>query len=319
MKDSAEIAGILKDIAALAGAIAIGFSKAEPVDETEWLLFCKWLKEKQNAGMEYMHNYPDIRRDPRLLLEGAKTIASLAFNFNLSKETTKQINGIASYAMYEDYHKSIRKALSPLLKKHFPKNGEINWRICIDSAPILERFWAKKSGIGFQSDNGMITIPGVGSRIFLAEIILDIEIPEDHRNPWFAINVENMPENCGHCGECMRECPGKALDKSVNCNRCVSYLTIEHHGDWNETGQQVMKTPIGRSSIFGCERCLSVCPWNNVKSIPSSALIIDKNMENISKVELHRLSQTEFITKFAKSPVRRTGWDGWRRNLDNAR
>ena len=318
MIDSVEIAGFLKNIAVQSGAVAMGFSKAGTVDESEWQLFCNWLVEKKNAGMAYMNNYPDIRYDPRLLLPEAKTIVSLAYNFNLPQDSNK-LNGIASYALFEDYHKSIRKTLSPLLKKYFPKGGEINWRICIDSAPILERFWAKKSGIGFQSDNGMITIPGIGSRVFLAEIILNVEISEEFRNPWFSIDTNHFPDNCGHCGKCAQECPGKALNKSVDCNRCISYLTIEHHDEWDETGRRVMNTPIGRSSIFGCDKCLSVCPWNKIESQPSSALILDKHINNLSEEELSSLSQTEFITKFAKSPISRTGWEGWRRNLDNRR
>ncbi len=312
-----KFAGILKHIAAQSGAVAIGFSKAEPVEEREWSLFCKWLEEKQNAGMDYMHNYPDIRRDPRLLLDRAKTIVSLAFSF--AGNEAKQLTGLASYAVYEDYHKTIRKKLSPLLKKYFPATGDTGWRICIDSAPILERYWAKKSGIGFQADNGMITIPGVGSRLFLAEIILNAAIPEDEATPWFATGIGTLPEDCGHCGRCRDACPGNALDKTIDCNRCISYLTIEHQGDWDPTGRSVMQTPAGRKTIFGCDRCLSVCRWNKVEQEPSSALTVDKNVENMSKEELYSLPQTEFITKFAKSPIRRTGWEGWRRNLDNTR
>lgn len=314
MKDSAEIIEILIDIASKSGAVAIGISPAREVETEEWQLFCNWLEDEKNAGMHYMRNYPEIRRDPRLLLPEAKTVVSLAFNFALPQTHLNHDNGIATYAAFEDYHKTIRKTLSPLLKKHFPKGGEVNWRICIDSAPILERYWALKSGIGFRADNGMITIPGIGSRIFLAEIILDTEIAEDLRMPWFPTPIEKMPDDCGHCGMCRESCPGKALHKTVDCRRCVSYLSIEHHGDWDETGKLIMQTPEGKETIFGCDRCLTVCPWNKVPGNTSAALKLNKNIVSLTKEELRNLSETDFIVKFANSPISRAGWEGWKRN-----
>lgn len=314
MKDSGEIIEILINIAAQTGAAAMGVSPAAEVDAEEWQLFCNWLEDEKNAGMDYMRNYPEIRRDPRMLLPEAKTVVSLAFNFALSQSHLNKNLGIATYAAFEDYHKTIRKTLSPLLKKHFPKGGDVNWRICIDSAPILERYWALKSGIGFRADNGMITIPNVGSRIFLAEIILDKEISGNQRTPWFATPISKMPKNCGHCGKCKRSCPGKALNSTVDCHRCISYLTIEHHGDWDETGKQIMQIPEGKESLFGCDRCLTACPWNKAPSHPSSILKLNKNIVSLTKEDLRNLSETDFIVKFANSPISRVGWEGWKRN-----
>ena len=139
------------------GACAVGFAKAAEVDPGEWELFEEWLSRGRHAGMEYMRNHPQIRRDPRLLLEGANSIISIAFNY---RGDTAPNSPVASYALGDDYHDVLRDLLNRCLNS-FPTDA--GYRICIDSAPILERYWARKAGVGFIGDNGALIVPGAGS------------------------------------------------------------------------------------------------------------------------------------------------------------
>ena len=152
------------------GACAVGFAKAAEVDPGEWELFEEWLSRGRHAGMEYMRNHPQIRRDPRLLLEGANSIISIAFNY---RGDTAPNSPVASYALGDDYHDVLRDLLNRCLNS-FPTDA--GYRICIDSAPILERYWARKAGVGFIGDNGALIVPGAGSMVFLAEIVTPLPL-----------------------------------------------------------------------------------------------------------------------------------------------
>lgn len=278
----------LKTVLRNAGAVAVGFSVAEPVPVSEWELFENWLSAGHNAGMDYMHNYPEIRQDPRLLLPNAKTIISMAFSYSAINRD-ESMGFIASYAFYPDYHKAIRKVLKSAVQQMYPSGCGVNWRICVDSAPILERYWARRSGIGFQGDSGMIIVPGIGSRVFLAEIITDAEFEPD----------EPLSKDCGHCGKCRSACPGNALsNQGLDCRRCISYLTIEHHGGYDEIGKAVMNTEAGQNTIFGCDRCVEACPWNEQNppsSIPNFSPL--SNILSLSKERFHQLTNDNQINR----------------------
>lgn len=290
-----------------AGATAVGFAVAEKIPDEEWNRFRSWLNNGCNAGMDYMNNYPDIRRNPTLLLSGAKTVISLAFSFAIPRQRNNLDGIIASYAYFPDYHKSIRKILKDTLRELFAGQTDISWRICIDSAPVLERYWAVRSGIGFRGDNGMIIVPGVGNRIFLAEILINIPIEPD----------APLDKDCGHCAKCLDSCPGKALGDggTVDCHRCISYLTIEHHGQWDDTGKAVMNTPQGKNTIFGCEKCIEVCPWNNTDSI--SPLHPLPEILSLTKESVKAMDKSRFRSQLGSTPIFRAGYDGIRRNIIN--
>lgn len=290
------------------GADAVGFTIADTIPDKVWNRFETWLTDGFNAGMAYMTNYPDIRKDPRLLMPNAKTIISLAFNYAPSGVNREKKGMIANYAFYEDYHKALRKLIKKCLHDIFNRNEYINWRICIDSAPVLERFWAVKSGIGFIGDNGMLIVPGTGSRVFLAEVILDIDIEPD----------KPMTRDCGHCGKCKTQCPANAIlpEGKIDCNRCISYLTIEHKGKWNTVGSDAMATPAGKDTIFGCDKCVEICPWNNSgNNCGSSVLSPIPEILKLDRDMLLKMDETEFNIKFGKTPLGRSGYEGIKRNI----
>lgn len=244
-----------------AGACAVGFAKAEPVSPEAWGNFSRWLNAGHNAGMQYMHNYPDLRRDPRQLLDGCQTVISLAFSYAQPRYRDPDKGMIAAYAYGRDYHKELRKILRPIIKTLLEDKFGTPNRICIDSAPILERYWAERAGIGHRGDNGAIIIPGHGSLVFLAEILTTIPFPPDAAiqaattaapatpaapvapvapaapaapvaTETSAIPTASALKECSHCGACRRACPGSAIlpDGTIDARRCLSYLTIEHRG-----------------------------------------------------------------------------------------
>lgn len=238
------------------GALAVGFAKAEDIPEETAEQYEAWLGRNDNAGMAYMGNHLDIRRNPAGLLEGAKTVISMAFSYNTDAVRDESLPRISKYAFLPDYHKWIRTAvmesgLSELLGEEYR-----DWRLCVDSAPIAERYWAVKAGIAIRGRNGCAIIPGVGCETLLAEIICRAEIDAD--GP--------LAETCGDCGRCLQACPTGALgaDGTIDCNMCLSYLTIEHRGKWTDPRHvAAMATRAGRTTLFGCDRCVSVCPYNN--------------------------------------------------------
>ncbi len=301
-----EIRGILK----ASGACAVGFAKAEPVDSSEWNLFEDWLSHGYNAGMGYMHNYPDLRRDPRLLLEGAETLISLAFSYNPVRWRRKNLGTIAAYAYGKDYHKELRRLLKPAIREINNRLPEAHFRTCIDSAPVLERYWAQKAGIGIRGDNGALIIPGFGSMVFLVEIITDIAIAPD----------PPASGDCGHCGACRRACPGNAFGKdgAIDCRRCISYLTIEHRGEWTlPESIATMQTDEGRNTIYGCDSCLRVCPHNHgVPATAISAFAPSETMLSIKVSDIQDLKNEENLRSLLpSSPLSRAGIDGLLRNV----
>lgn len=248
------------------GACAVGFAEAGRVDDKVWREFLKWLDSGMNAGMAYMRNYPEIRRDPRLLLEGAKTVISLAFNYRQPNPCP----AIATYALGKDYHNVLRKRLKKVVTRLKQEYGA-EWRICIDSAPILERYWAEKAGIGFRSPmHGNIVVPGVGSMVFLAEIITTMPIQAD--NP---IQIPCLPEDEEPSSAV---CPTGALKANgmVDARLCINYLTIEHKGDWDEIQREIMRRPGARDKIFGCDICQRGCSYN----LHGSPSLLDEFRQN---------------------------------------
>lgn len=228
-----------------AGAVAFGFAKAEPVDPRQWGYFQEWLSRGFNAGMSYMENYPDIRRDPRLLLEGASTVVSMAFNYR----QPNPFKGVATYALGTDYHKVLRKKLKRVVAEMRGEFGG-NWRICIDSAPVLERYWAVKCGVGYRSPvHGNIVVPGVGSMVFLAELVTTLDFNSDNRS---VLPDEVLPGSPAGC-------PAGALQPGgvVDASRCINYLTIEKKEELSDMEKRL----VGRA-VFGCDECLRKAPEN---------------------------------------------------------
>lgn len=304
--EAEEIFEILRDC----GACAVGTAVAGPVERHVAEGFDTWLASGHNAGMSYMSNWRDIRMDPRLLLEGARSVICTAFAYPSSS------GPIASYALGEDYHTVLRKVLEGAVERMRTRYGG-EYRICVDSAPILERYWAEKCGIGYRGCNGLIIVPGIGSRVFLAEIVTTLPLPATPP-------LENSCDS--DCLRCQRGCPAGALqgDGTVDARRCLSYLTIEHRGEWDDTGAAAMATPAGRATLYGCDICQRVCPRNSdAEASGLSAERIRPEFEPRSEVTaltaqmVAEMTQEEFSWIFRGSPIKRAKLAGLRRNAMN--
>ncbi len=252
------------------GFIAIGFSKPETPIYFDF--FLNWLREVEIEDMAYLKRNIDFRRDPTRLLEGLKTIISLAYPYPENKPSTPDGYTASRYSMpqEEDYHIRLRKLLKQLctfIAEIFPESRS---RVCVDSAPILERSFAVRSGIGFIGKNNMLIISGYGSYCFLAEILTTAQFP---------IPSFKEPENgCGSCTKCIDNCPTGALKAPfyIDVSKCLSYLTIESKDDIDKGTAVKMG-----NTFFGCDVCQEICPFNKkglpVVSIPSTDTILGMN------------------------------------------
>lgn len=286
---------------ARAYGFACGISQAGFLEEEAPRLET-WLKKGYHGKMSYMENHFDKRLDPRLLLEGCKSIISLSYNYfpeddSLSKGKFK----IARYAYGQDYHEVIKEILRDLVTELQEKIGDFSHRIFVDSAPVLERAWAKRAGLGWVGKNANIITKGVGSYFFLAEIFTDLTLEPDGPTT----------DHCGRCTRCLDACPTQAIVSPgvVDGSKCISYATIE-------LKDQIPSDFSGKIQdwMFGCDICQEVCPWNRhsrphfeEKFRPRPALLDFKDWEE--------LSQETFSEIFRKSAVKRTKFSGLMRNI----
>lgn len=323
------------------GACAVGIA---PIGETPsgiMRAFDDWIAGGNLAGMDYLAKHRHIRLNPQELLPRTRTIISLAFPYSPATFRNKSLPAIASYAYGADYHDVIKTRL----KRVTTILGNIyggDYRICVDSAPIFERFWAQLTGIGVRSDNGLIAVPGYGTRVFLAEILATVDFPastfikpvpendglpdstgEPCHRPQRPASIA-APDSCIHCGACRLACPAGALqpDSSVDARRCLSYLTIEHRGDWDPLGEKCMSTPAGRHTLFGCDICQQVCPMNAPLNpgIPSTGIEEFRPLPGIltlSASQAKAMTQQEFSSLFKGSPIKRAKLAGFLRDARN--
>lgn len=314
-----------------AGACAVGFAEAEAVADSEWRRFEAWLSRGSNGGMEYMRNYPELRRDPRLLLPGARTVISLAFSYAPPAQRPADLPQIALYAYGRDYHKEIRRLLKPALRQIQQLLGaesgeaavEPSFRICVDSAPILERYWAVRSGIGIPSDNGAVIIPGHGSLVFLAEILTDLPLtpdsPMSRREAVFGRSFAPQ-STCGSCGACRNACPAGAIaaDSIIYAPRCLSYLTIEHRGEWTDPESRAVMRQ-APDTLFGCDLCLRACPHNrNIPATPIAAFHPSETILKLTAADILAIKNEEQLRELLpNSPILRATLPGLHRNLSS--
>lgn len=289
-----------------AGAAAVGFATAGPVSEDEDRRLRGWLAAGHHAGMAWMERHADLRRDLDNVLPGTRTVISLAFPYAPQQERPSDLPYLSRYAYGRDYHEAIRSLLTDVLEQ----TGILSsCRLCIDSAPVSERFWAIRAGIGYRGDNGALIVPGIGPEVFLAEILTTIEFESD------------SPSNSGclHCGACRRACPTGALqpDGTIDCRRCISYLTIEHRGPWTDSDAiAAMSTRAGRTSLFGCDRCVTVCPLRNDTSSPHTWNQPLPAMLALTPSDIPA-QQSEFKRRFAHTALLRPGLQNLLRNIAN--
>lgn len=262
----------------------------------------KWLKNNFNGEMSYMANHIDLRLDPRKLLPGTQTVVTVLKNYYSDFVQDDGLPKISKYAYGKDYHKIIKKQLAELLND-LQQFGEINGRAFVDSAPILERSWAVKSGLGWIGKNGMLIQKGAGSFFFIGILLLDIDLPAD--------NVLQS-DHCGSCTRCIDACPTDAIlpDKTIKADSCISYYTIELKS------MEIQMDKKWNDWIFGCDVCQDVCPWNRF-SIKHTEDAFSPRFDilNKSKEEWEQMTQEAFDTLSQSSPIKRAKLEGMKRNI----
>ncbi len=299
------LSNLIKSEAKGLGFFECGISKAEYLPHDEEKMEA-WLSQGNNAKMAYLENNRDKRYNPTLLVDGAKSVITVLYNYYPKEELEKTNNyNISKYAYGNDYHYIIKEKLKQLLEKIEDKTGKSNARVFTDSAPVLDRAWARKSGLGFIGKNTLLINKKVGSFFFIGHIIIDFELSYE--------NSTDPISYCGSCTKCIDACPTNAIkDNYVDARSCISYLTIEHKGD-------IPQSLKGNFSdwIFGCDICQDVCPWNRF-STPHNEPLFEptETLKNLRKPDFNTLEKPDFKKLFKHSAVMRTSYKGLSRNID---
>lgn len=286
------------------GFSGIAVAKSEHMDREAKMLE-NWLNKGYHGEMSYMENHFEKRVDPTKLVPGSKSVISLMYNYYTEKQQMADAPKISMYSYGKDYHKIVKKQLIKLYKWIESEIGAINGRCFVDSAPVLERDWAKRSGLGWIGKHSLLLNKNKGSYFFLAEIILDVELMYDGPTK----------DHCGTCTRCIDACPTEAISPSgyvVDGSKCISYLTIE-------LKDEIPVEFSGRMGdyIFGCDICQQVCPWNRF-SKPHTEPKFEPSQEllDMTRSDWIELTEDTFEKIFSGSPVKRTKYAGLRRNID---
>lgn len=295
---------IVKDTATLLGFDYCGIATASFLNEDAKRLE-NWLQQGMHGNMQYMQNHFDLRTDPTKLVPGAKSVITLLINYFPEKIQNENAPKVSKYAYGKDYHNVIREKLNHFFYELTQKIGAIHGRGFVDSAPVLERAWAQKAGLGWIGKNGNLINKSSGSFFFIASLITDLQLQPDD-----AI----AKDYCGTCTRCIDECPTEALlpNKIVDGSKCISYFTIELK---DALIPEKMKGKFD-NWLFGCDVCQDVCPWNRFakpnKEIGFAPIpeILEYKTE-----DWQELTEEKFKIVFAKSPLKRTKFEGIKRNL----
>lgn len=255
--------------------------------------------------MDYMTKNSEKRYDPRLLVEGCRSIVVVALNYEPAVRQNPDAPQIATFAYGKDYHHLIRNKLRDLLKSINAQGEPVNGRAFTDSAPLAERYWANQAGLGWIGKNRQLILPGKGSKFLLGELLIDLDLEYD----------QPMKNRCGNCKRCLEACPTQALDQTdgLNANRCLSYLTIEKKGSFDATEQSLLKKS---NRLFGCDICQDICPWNRFSNSNQTPEFKPKEgFLTLRKIDFERMSPEEFEDLFKYTCLERTGYEGLLRNL----
>lgn len=300
---SSDIKSRIKQIAQDLGFFSVGFSKAEFLAEEAPRLE-NWLNKQQHGKMGYMENHFDMRLDPRLLVPGSKTVISFLYNYFPEQQQPSDTYQLSKYAYGKDYHDVIKNQLRKLMDRVKAEIGDVEGRIFVDSAPVLEKAWAKKSGLGWIGKNANLIHPKAGSFYFLAEWICDLDIESD--GP--------IRDYCGTCTRCIDACPTDAIVEPyvVDGSKCISYLTIE-------LKDQLLPSAFkGKLDdwMYGCDICQDVCPWNrfsephNEPQFQPHPMLFD-----LTKNDWEDLTEELYRELFRGSAVKRAKFEGLKRNI----
>jgi epoxyqueuosine reductase len=295
-------AKLIKTHAQRLGFLSCGISKAEFLAEEAPRLE-QWLKAGMHGQMAYMENHFDKRLDPTLLVPGAKSVVSLLYNYYPQQKQDKDSFKISKYAYGEDYHFVVKDKLKELMHVLSEEIGEIGGRVFVDSAPVLDKVWAAKSGLGWIGKHSNLLSKKTGSFFFVAELIIDLDLEYDHP----------VTDHCGTCTACIDACPTQAIIKPyvVDGSKCISYATIE-------LKEAIPTSFSGQMDdwMFGCDVCQDVCPWNRFSKPHSESRFNPKpELLQLDKNAWRELTEEVFGELFKKSAVKRTKYTGLMRNI----
>lgn len=291
------------------GFFVCGFARAEPVSEAMRRHYLGWLADGRNADMAYLGNNLDKRFDPRLLMPGVKTIVVVAQNYFPARRLPEGEPQIADYALGLDYHDIVKQKLRQLAATV----GIADYRAFVDTAPVLERYWAVRAGLGWIGKNQQLIIPHAGSEFFLGELFVTVELPPD----------EPLPNRCGTCHRCVDACPTHALSLPATCvegygditrfdaRLCLSYQTIENRGELTVGAKAAMG-----DTFYGCDRCQRACPWNRFAK-PSTEPLLQPREELLAmtRQKWENLTEEDYRRLFRGSAVKRAKYEGLMRNI----
>ena len=302
INNASKYSTIIKAEAKRLGFLSCGISKAEFL-EAEAPRLETWLNKNMNGEMRYMENHFDKRLDPTLLVEGSKSVVSLLLNYFPSETQTDDSYKLSKYAYGNDYHHVIKNKLKSLLYFIQEEIGEVGGRAFVDSAPVLDKAWAAKSGLGWIGKHSNLLTQQVGSFYFIAELIIDLELEYDYATT----------DHCGTCTKCIDACPTEAITEPyvVDGSKCISYFTIE-------LKENIPTEFKGKFDdwMFGCDICQDVCPWNRF-SKPHNEPLFNPHPEllDMTKKDWEEITEDTFKKVFQKSAVKRTKYSGLERNI----
>lgn len=294
MSSKSPLSKTIKQLSKTAGFIDCGIAVARRLDEEEAKLK-NWLSQGFHAEMQYMENHFEKRLDPTLLVPGSKSVISFLYNYFPAESQNTEAPIIAKYAYGEDYHTVIKDKLYSLVQELQQQIGTFNYRIFVDSAPVMERQWAALSGLGWIGKNSLLLRKGLGSYFFIGSIICDLDLEPD----------TPVTDHCGTCTACIDACPTQAIvaNQVVDAGKCISYLTIEKKGDIPVEFHDQMS-----NRIFGCDICQEVCPWNHF-SIPHQEPRFEPNSWiQWNKKDWETMDEVLFESHFSLSPLKRAGF-----------
>ncbi|SHI90782.1 tRNA epoxyqueuosine(34) reductase QueG [Algibacter luteus] len=303
MNSKSKYTELIKTEAKRLGFLSCGVSKAEFL-EAEAPRLEKWLNNQMHGEMHYMENHFDKRLDPTKLVEGSKSVISLLLNYYPSEEQNKNSFKISKYAYGTDYHFVIKDKLKSLLHVIQDEIGDVHGRAFVDSAPVLDKAWAAKSGLGWIGKHSNLLTQQVGSFYFIAELIIDLELEYD----------TVTTDHCGSCTACIDACPTEAITEPfvVDGSKCISYFTIE-------LKENIPTEFKGKMDdwMFGCDVCQDVCPWNRFsKSHKEPLFNPHPELLSMSKKEWEEITEETFQKVFKNSAVKRTKFSGLKRNIN---
>lgn len=292
----------IKSEAKRLGFLSCGISKAGFLEEEAPRLE-KWLKNNAHGKMRYMENHFDKRLDPTKLVEGSKSVVSLLLNYFPSEIQNPESYQLSKYAYGTDYHFVIKDKLKALLHSIQEEIGDVHGRAFVDSAPVLDKAWAAKSGLGWIGKHSNLLTQQIGSFYFIAELIIDLELEYDHATT----------DHCGNCTACIDACPTEAITEPyvVDGSKCISYFTIE-------LKENIPSEVKGKFNdwMFGCDICQDVCPWNRFSKAHSEPLFNPHpELLDMTKKDWEEITKDTFNKVFQKSAVKRTKFEGLQRNI----